>query len=233
MPRQIEHAEATDLLAELFAGAEDDFRDGVGTEHPEEIVRATEKLFTSVTQAYRQALVGCAIARALDPRIDIRFPATQSSQNAFSGRSLDENVVARFLRERSIPISAASPYLSALRGGAKFVKDGQPRIQRDQPSFDALVSIIDYLRGLDVHATRAYLRYLLRRFIQLRESSTISLKRIAKPNLEQLRRLIEGLLIIRSGGRIPAFITTAMFQTLSDCLQLGWGNRVSGYQRSR
>jgi len=67
-----------------------------------------------------------------------------------------------------------------------------------------------------------YLRYLLRRFIQLRESGNIALKKIAKPNLDQLSRLVEGLLTVKSGGRIPALLAIAMFQTVSECHKLGW-----------
>ena len=82
------------------------------------------------------------------------------SEHAFSGRSLADNVVTPFLRDRAIPISA-SPYLSALRGGAKFKKGGAPRIQRDKEGFDALVAVVDYLRALGVDEAKAYLRYLL------------------------------------------------------------------------
>jgi hypothetical protein len=221
MPHQIKASEATELLRELFELAEEDHRESAAVALPENIVAATGRLFRSETQAYREALVGCAIARILNQDIDIRFPATADGEHTFSGRSLADNVVTPFLRERAIPISA-SPYLSALRGGAKFMKGGEPRIQRDQQSFDALVSLVDYLRGLPAQEAKLYLRHLLRQFIELRESGSIALKRIAKPNLEQLARLIEGLLKVKSGGRIPAILATALFQTINECHALEW-----------
>src|SRR5271169_1301552 len=234
--RQIKADTATALLTEVFPLAEDDYREDTPIIISAAVVADTERLFTSVTQAYREALVGCAIARIVDPQIDIRLPATEHGDDSFSGRSLADYVVTPFLREKAIPVSA-SPYLSSLRGGARFVKGGEPRIQRDQGGFDALVEVVDYLRQLASDAAKEYLKYLLRRFIQLRESGNIILKKIAKPNLEQLRRLINGLLTIRSGGRIPAFLATAMFQTISECHHLGWivdfqginvADRVSG-----
>ena len=85
------------------------------------------------------------------------------------------------------------------------MKGGEPRIQRDKEGFAALVGIVSYLRELDGEAVKNYLRYLLRCFIVLRESHHITLKRISKPNLEQLTRLIEGMLTVKSGGRIPLF----------------------------
>ena len=72
------------------------------------------------------------------------------------------------------------------------------------------------------------MRYLLRQFIELRESGSIVLKKIAKPNLEQLARLIEGLLTVKSGGRIPAILATALFQTITECHSLGWNVEFQG-----
>src|ERR1035438_8151471 len=130
-PHQIKTNEAFEILRESFQLAEDDHRENAPVKIPEAISEATKRLFTSVTQAYREALVGCAIARVANQDIDIRLPATADGEHAFSGRSLADHVVTPFLRDRAIPISA-SPYLSALRGGAKFTKGGAPRIQRDK-----------------------------------------------------------------------------------------------------
>lgn len=227
MPHPIRSSDANALLTELFALAEDDYRVNAKVNVPPAVIAATERLFASYTQAYREALVGCAVARILDQEIDIRYPATEDGDTAFSGRSLADNAVTPFLRDRRIPISR-SPYLSALRGGARFMPSGEPRIQRDQPGYDALVAVVNYLRILNVDEARSYLRYLLRRFVALRETNNISLKAIAKPNLVQLRHLIESLLTVRSGGRIPALLATAMFQTLSECHVLGWQVEFQG-----
>ena len=108
------------------------------------------------------------------------------------------------------------------------MKGGAPRIQRDKAGFDALVDAVDYLRGLDANAVKTYLRYLLRCFIQLREAGNIALKKLAKPNLEQLSNLIVGLLTVKSGGRISALLAIAMFQTISECHSLGWTVEFQG-----
>lgn len=225
--RPVDTDVAKALLSEAFDLAESDHRDGAPVSIPSSIVQATERLFLSETQAYRDALPNCAIARIIDPKIDIRLPATAYGENAFSGRSLAEKVVTPFLRDRSVPTSAA-PFLSALRGGAKFMKGGEPRIQRDKFGYAALVEIVDYLRELDAEAAKNYLRYLLRCFILLRESHHITLKRISKPNLEQLSHLIKGMLTVKSGGRIPTLLATAMFQTISECHSLGWDVEFQG-----
>lgn len=227
MARQVKPTDATAILSELFPLAEDDYRDNVPIPVPKGVVAATSRLFDSSTQAYREALIGCAVARLADPEIDIRYPATEDGDNAFSGRSLADNAITPFMRERSVPISA-SPYLSSLRGGAQFIPGGQPRIQRDQEGFDALVLVVGHLHKAPEQAVRDYLRYLLRRFVELRESANIALKRFAKPSLEQLKGLIDGLLGVKSGGRIPSFLTTAMFQALSDCYDRKWEVEFQG-----
>ncbi len=108
------------------------------------------------------------------------------------------------------------------------MKGGEPRIQRDKDGFAALVEIVGYLREQDAEAVKDYLRYLLRCFVVLRESHNITLKRISKPNLEQLTRLIEGMLTVKSGGRIPTLLATAMFQTIGECHNLGWAVEYQG-----
>jgi SacI restriction endonuclease len=227
VPHRIKPTDALALMSELFPLAEDDFREQAAIDIPAHIASSTGRLFSSDTQAYREALVGCAIARILNAEIDIRLPSTESGKNAFSGRSLADNAVTPFLRERAIPVSV-SPYLSSLRGGAKFIKGGAPRIQRDPLGFEALVDIVDYLREINSDEARSYLRYLLRCFIQLREAGNIVLKRISAPSLEQLRKLITAMLRVKSGGRISSMFAVAMFQTISECHALGWTVEFQG-----
>ncbi|HWY60935.1 MAG TPA: restriction endonuclease, SacI family [Rhizomicrobium sp.] len=221
MARQIDYDAANALLKGTFPLAEDDYRESSAIEVPEKICTATDVLFVSETQAYREALIGCAIARILDSEIDIRLPATEFGENSFSGRGLADRVVTPFMRNKSVPISA-SPYLSSLRGGARFIDGGEPRIQRDKAGYAALVAVVAYLKDLDIISATLYLRYLLRQFIKLRDSANIILTRVAKLSLEQLSKLTLGLLDVKSGGRFPSFLATAMFQTLNECHKLGW-----------
>ena len=227
MARSMDYKAAGRLLEQEFDHAEDDFRANSPIVQPESVVADTERLFSSDTQAYREALVGCAVARVLDPEIDVTLPAMEHGGNSFSGRTLADNVITPFFRAKAVPVSK-SPYLSSLRGGARFVAGGEPRIQRDKEGFAALVSVVDFLRELPADEARGYLRFLLWRFIQLREAANISLKQFAKPNLEQLAALIDGLASVKSGGSFPAYLATAMFQTLGECHGLGWEVEFQG-----
>lgn len=221
MPRKVDVSNARKLLEDSLSQAEEDQRNDAIVGLPEKVVSATNQIFASKTQAFREGLVGCAVAHILDPKIDIRYPATKYGDNSFSGRAVSETIIAPFLRAKRIPISV-SPYLSALRGGAQFVKDKPPRELRDKAGWEALVDLVDYLKDLDEPSSRKYLTYLLRRFIRLRESTNILLKKTDRPNLELLSILTEELLKVKSGGRLPVVLAVAMFRTLSECHKLGW-----------
>lgn len=216
-----------ELLGRVFADAESDFRDGQIIGLTDEVTQSLDRMFASDTQAYREALVGCAVARLVDPTIDVRYPATAYGSNSFSGRSISDNVVAPFLQSKRVPVSK-SPYLSSLRGGAKLIPGGQPRIQRDQASFDALVAAVEYLTTASPEEAEMLLRRLLYEFIQLRESANIGLKRIARPSVDQLDRIGGALLDLKSGGRIASFLTIAMFKALSDRFSLEWDVEFQG-----
>jgi SacI restriction endonuclease len=224
---QIINADATRLLEVAFARAEDDYRENKLPTLGADAVAQIERLFESDTQAYREALIGCAVARIVDDKIDVRLPATEHGENAFSGRSLADNVVTPFMQGKVIPVSR-SPYLSSLRGGARFVDGGAPRIQRDRAGFAALVEAVDFLRQLSQADAQTYLSYLLQRFIVLRDSANIKLNSIANPTLTLLSALILGLLTVRSGGQFPAFLSVAMFQTISECHGLEWNVEFQG-----
>lgn len=213
--------QAREVLVAAFSEAEDDFRDGKIVALPADVIAAIDRMFASKTQAYREALVGCGVTRLVNEEIDVRYPATAYGDKAFSGRRVSDEVVAPFLQGKRVPVSV-SPYLSALRGGAKFVPGGQPRIQRDQEGFDALVSAVDYLADAKPDEAKTLLRRLLREFVQLRESSNIGLKRTARPSLHQLNQIAASMLKLKSGGRIASFLTIAMFQALSIRFNLGW-----------
>ena len=94
MGRPLDCDRAREVLADEYASAEAAFREGLRVDVPDEICESTERLFASRTLAYREALIGCALARILDPRIDICLPYMNQGDDAFNGRTLDQTVVS-------------------------------------------------------------------------------------------------------------------------------------------
>ena len=142
MGRQLDYAVARQILDEEFPRAEEMFLDTARPDVPEEIITATKRLFSSATQAFREALIGVAVARATDPEIDIRFPYMNQAENSFNGRTLDNRVVNPFLVEHEVPCSTG-PYLSSIRRNVTF-EEATIRGVRDKAAFRALLEIIKY-----------------------------------------------------------------------------------------
>lgn len=220
MGRSIDYEVARNILKEEFEAAEREVGESAPVAVPAVISQSAERLFSSATQAFREALVGCCLARIIDPEIDIRLPYMNQGDKAFNGRTVDEKVVNPFLQDRRVPCSKG-PYLSALRRNVSFHAETAKGL-RDKEAFAALLVFIGEIEGVDGARARVFLRHLLREFVRLREAAAIALAHIARLSLEQYRALIAGMLGVPSGGLIPVLLSVAMFDTIKDCFDLDW-----------
>lgn len=218
--RRVDYMSARQVLEQEFAAAAAAFRSQQPPDVPPAIAEATTCLLASQTQAYREALVGCAVIRIVDPETDVRYPHLKLAENAFSGRSLDEHVVNPFLREQEIP-SSGGPYLSALRR-AVSLELPVPQGQRDREAFTQMARFVDMLRNANQEMARLYLQHLLYGFLSLREKARVVLARIRRLSLDQYRDLLQRLLTTPSGGRLPVLLVVAVFQTIQGYFELDW-----------
>ncbi len=214
------------MLAAVFLEAEADFAAGSPVAVPDVLSAATARLIASNTQAYREVLIGCALARLLDDHIDIRHPYVNQGENAYNGRTLDEQVVNPFLHEHEVP-SSKGPFLSVFRRSVNFAPETREGL-RDKLGFDALLAFVEHLRTADNATARAYLRFLLHGLVKLRDAANITLLHVQRLSVEQYEILIGGLLQVPSGGRFPVLLAVAMFQTLNQCFSLNWAIQWQG-----
>jgi hypothetical protein len=216
----LDYEEAPKILKELFAEAEIAFRVNTAPQVEPAIMGSADRLFASSTQAYREVLLGCGLARILDRSINIRQPYIRQGPNAFSGRTLDERVVNPFLKDRMIPCSGG-PYLSSFRRSVDFTPATAVGL-RDKEGYNALLDYITALEAANEKEVRALVLYLLYRFIVLRDEANIPLSRISRLSLEQYQTLVTRLLQVQSGGLIPVLLSVAMLRTIKDCYRLQW-----------
>ena len=226
MARQIDYDAARAILEAQFDMAENDFREDRKIEAPALIRTAVKVLFDSKTQAYREALVGCCLARLHDPKIDITKPYVNQGDNAYNGRTLDEKVVNPFLHEREIP-SSKNPFLSALRRNISFTPETAKGL-RDKQAFEAMLTFIDALTAGDDDEATVYLRYLLHAFVKLRNESQITLSKINRVSVEQYDKLINALLGTPSGGLLPVLLAVATFEAIKQTYGLPWKVEFQG-----
>jgi hypothetical protein len=204
---RLNYHSARRLLDTAFAEIEAARAHGQSIPPPNEEVRAAcEAVFRSATLAYREALLGCLLARIQQRSINIRLPYIKQGPDAFSARSLDANAVNPFLSHHRIP-STKGPYLSVFRRQVRFVEETRSGV-KDPTGYDALLACLSYVESLSDDASlHEFLRYLLDRFFIVREESIVPLARIQRISLGQYSSLILGLLDTPSGGRFPVLLS--------------------------
>ena len=217
----IDYDRAKDLLEGSYSKAEKLFLQGTSPILPARLAQACKVVFASRTQAYREVLLGCLVARIQDKNINIRQPYVRQGKNAFNGRSLDENVVNRFLQGKRIPCSRG-PYLSVFRRSVEFTAVTREGL-RDKDAYDSLMVLFEHIeKTADDTNLLNLLTYFILKFIELRELSNVPLSKLHRISLEQFDRLISGLLETPSGGRFPVLLVAAGFLTIKKHMNLDW-----------
>lgn len=217
----IDYDAARQLLDDMVKFSEQDVLQGTKPEIDSEFETACDLVFASRTQAYREVILGCTMARILNKDIDIRKPYIDLGPDAFTGRSLDEKAINPFLQEKRIPCSRG-PYLSVFRRSVQFTAETRTGL-RDKQGYDAFLSLITFLEETsDDCDLSKLLRYLLYRFVALREAANIPLTRLQRISLAQYDVLISRLLGTPSGGLIPVLLVVATLKTIKIHFGLNW-----------
>ena len=180
-----------------------------------------DTIFSSRTQSYREALLGCAVAKYQDLRCNVRHPYVKQGKDAFNGRSLDEKVINPFLVSKQIPCSKG-PYLATFRRNVTFSVETR-RGLRDKEGFDSFLSLLSTFENIDnKDEAKTVIIALLKCFIDLREQSLIRLIPIQRLRIDQYRLFLDKLQRQQSGGVIPMLLTDAIFSTINDQIEAGW-----------
>lgn len=222
----IEYSTARDILNRTFADVARDYIEGRIPRIQSVLEKSYDLLFESKTQAYREVLLGCILARLLNPKVDIRLPYVQQGERAYSGRTLDEKVINPFLHKAKIP-SSKGPFLSVFRRSVTFKEDTRAGL-RDRKGFDAMLKVLGFVDRARDEELREILYYHLYRFILLREKSQIELIRPKRLSLPQFEQIISSLIETASGGRFPVFLVVATFTAIRERFELNWDVRVQG-----
>lgn len=216
----LNYSKIRDLLEGAFLEAETALLEKNRPDSDPHFTRQCEAVFFSRTQAYREVLLGCTLARIEDPSIDIRSPYVDQGSNAFSGRSLDENVVNPFLQRNRIPCSKG-PYLSVFRRSVRFDRSTRSGL-RDKAAYDSFLEALEFIEAASDDRMLDTLRFELYKFAQLREDTDIPLARVKRISLDQYERLISGLLASPSGGLFPVLLVVATFRAIEAFFDAGW-----------
>lgn len=177
-------------------------------------------VFDSNTQSYREVLLGCALIHILDQSVNIRLPYVKQGQNAYNGRTFDEQVINPFLLSKQIPCSKG-PYLATFRRNVRLDITTREGL-RDKIGYDAMLEIISRIEQSTHEESEAILLCLLKKFIELRERADIALISIDRLSIGQHRFFLDSLLHNQSGGLIPMLVTEAIFDTINEEYNCNW-----------
>lgn len=223
----VDYDSASETLRELFEQAEGALLSQAACPILPEIHGAIDLVFSSNTQAFREALLDCLLARISDRTIDIRKPYVSQGENAFNGRTLDEQVVNPALKERQIP-SSMGPFLSVFRRSVEFTVATRDGV-RDKADYDAFLKILSFIETCQNDDELRYVAYIVAyRFLVLREKADVPLTRIQRISLDQVSLLVSRLLSTQSGGRFPMYVIVAVLQVTDERLSLGWDIQWEG-----
>jgi hypothetical protein len=224
----LDYKKAEEILSSSFKSAEREvLTSSRGASKDSSLSNDLDAVFGSTTQAYREVLLGCLLARILEPAIDISKPYVGLGESAFNGRTLDEKVINPFLQNHSIPCSRG-PYLSVFRRSVRFVPETRAGV-RDKIGFDALLSSIDRIMATkDRGELDQVFHELLLRFVELREAANVPISKIRQISVEQYGILFDGLLSFPSGGLIPTLLVVTTFKTIANSFNLDWGIEWQG-----
>ena len=216
----IDYDAARDILEASFAEAENYLLTDRSPPLFPDLVSSCDVIFDSRTQAYREALLGCALVCFQDRSVNIRLPYVNQGDDAFNGRTLDERVINPFFQEKRIP-SSRGPYLSTFRRSVRFDESTRTGL-RDKEGYDAFLFMLNVLSSSDESTLSAVLLYVLYRFALLREAAGVQVSRLQRISLEQYESLISGLLATPSGGRFPMVLVISAFQAVKEFFELDW-----------
>lgn len=225
---ELDYEAAKTTLSTIFDEAEAAFQ---ASENPGTSEKAVAKdlaaIFTSKTQAYREAFIGTILARLQDKNINLTLPYVKHGPTAYHARELDQSAINPFLKEKQIP-SSGGPFLSSLRRGIKFTKSTAVGI-RDKIAYSAFVRLVKHAQSInDDQELHKLLHVVLYQFVQLREASTVSVAHVNRLSIPQYETLIDGLLKVPSGGRFPVYLVVATLQALNETLKLAWDIQHQG-----
>jgi len=182
MAIDIDLKSAAAMLKEAFAIVQPFILQGTAPPVPDGLGPQFDAIFVANINSYREALLGCVLAKMQDRNVNIRLPYVNQGPNAFNGRTLDERVVNPFFQEHRIP-SSGGPYLAMFRRDFRF--DASKREgQRSKALFDAFLVLIAALESLNEKTDlQVFLVYLLYKFAKLREAAEVPLARLQRMSL--------------------------------------------------
>lgn len=170
-------------------------------------------------------LLSCLLAKIHKPSVDIRKPYVEiGSDDAYSGRTYDEQYISTFISEHKLPCNPTTAFLTpALRTlnrplTLEIQLQGKPKAL-----YQKALWVLDRVQSGRLPA-KEVLAELIRQLILLRSERKNEIKNIVKEiekqtkdfiSAEQIVHIIQKHLKCPRSSRLPVLIVTAAYNTIS------------------
>lgn len=184
-------------------------------------------------RAGARLLMACMLAKAHLPEVDPRKPYTKiGSQDCFSGRTYDEQLIGDFITKHNLPCNSTTAFLTpTLRNMDQTLTTKVVLVGRPAAMYKDALLVLD-----DVHSGKASAQFVLDESIRLllleRDVRRVRLKTLlsgvgraatALPlSSEDTVNLIEQHLHCKGSSRLPVLVVAAAYETakikLGECV---------------
>ncbi len=173
--------------------------------------------------------MACALAKIHQPNIDPRKPYTEiGDEDAFSGRSYDENYISSLIRENNLPLNITTAFLTpTFRNMGETLTTGVKLIGKPRHTYELTLQLLDDIYQGRVSA-EDLLAEVLRFLVLLREEKQERIKILLEGlksenkqtlSSEEIVNLIEQHLKCKNSSRLPVLIVAAAYDSVKDKLR--------------
>ncbi len=220
---------AEDILADAFRRAEQSLNNSLIADA---IVRARIEYIVRLNsnRAGARVILACALAKLLEPEVDIRKPYTEiGTADAYSGRYYDEKYIDPFARENRLPVNSTTAWLTpALRNISAPLAAPMRIVGSPRKMYEELILLLD-----DVHTGKITAEELLtegiRMLLLIRNERDERIKQLLNDlsssdhetplSSEEIVDLVRRHMDSPRSSRLPVLVVTAAY--LSAAQQLG------------
>jgi hypothetical protein len=176
-----------------------------------------------VNKALARLLLSCALAKVVNPNVDVRKPYTEiGTPDSFSGRTYDERDVYPFISRHKLPCNPTTAFLTpALRNRNATLTPQTNLVGRPPSLYRAVLQLLDdmYVGNVsaeDVLAETVRCLLLVKEENQHRMKTMLAALKTAEGAVplssEAIVTLIEQHLQTKGASRLPVLIVTAAYQ---------------------
>lgn len=176
-------------------------------------------------RAVARLVLACALAKAVDPQVDIRKPYTEiAGSGTYSGRTFDERYVTEFILQHALPCNPTTAFLTpALRNINRpltldIVLEGRPRelYQAAQQLFDWVES--DQLEAMTLLTEMIRILLMVRDENRSRMESYLAGLKATRAELplsvEDIVQIISHHLSAKGASRLPVLVIAAIYDVI-------------------